>query len=114
MVESGQFAGEWARGRSMAAADAIREARAILEAGHDWASSDVGRPRLASLTPREREVLRLLAQGIGDKEIAVALGMSRRTASKHVAAILGKLEVESRTAAVAHALREGLLEPSRS
>jgi DNA-binding NarL/FixJ family response regulator len=63
------------------------------------------------LSPRELEVLRLLVGGVTDKEIAAAIGVTRRTASKHVAAILAKLEVESRTAAVAVALQRGMLTP---
>jgi DNA-binding NarL/FixJ family response regulator len=53
-------------------------------------------------------VLRLLAAGGSDKQIADALFITRRTASKHVSAILAKLEVDSRTAAVATALRLGI------
>jgi DNA-binding NarL/FixJ family response regulator len=54
-------------------------------------------------------VLRLLAQGRADKEIADTLFVARPTASKHVAAIIAKLGVESRTAAVALAFRYGLV-----
>ena len=61
------------------------------------------------LTSREREVLGQLVLGLSDKEIAAALSISRHTASKHVAAVLVKLGVESRTAAVATALRDGLV-----
>ncbi len=60
------------------------------------------------LTPREREVLRLLSAGHSDKEIAGTLRISRHTASHHVASILGKLGLESRAAAAAHAVRHGL------
>ncbi len=60
------------------------------------------------LTPREREVLRLLAEGMPDREIARALSISPRTVGGHVTHLLAKLEVETRTAAVAHALRNGL------
>jgi DNA-binding NarL/FixJ family response regulator len=60
------------------------------------------------LTPREREVLKLLAEGSTDREIADRLFISHRTAMQHVANILGKLEVNSRTAAAAFALRHGL------
>jgi DNA-binding NarL/FixJ family response regulator len=60
------------------------------------------------LTPRERDVLRLLTAGHADKEIAAALGISRHTAGHHVASILGKLGVASRAAAAAHAVRHGL------
>jgi predicted ATPase/DNA-binding CsgD family transcriptional regulator len=65
-------------------------------------------PAPYGLTRRERDVLRLMAEGQSDKDIADALFVSRATASKHVAAILTKLEVESRTAAVAVAIRLGL------
>jgi non-specific serine/threonine protein kinase len=65
-------------------------------------------PQLAdSLTPREREVLRLVAAGHSDLEIAGALFISRRTASNHVSNILAKLDVKSRTAAVGLAIRDG-------
>jgi DNA-binding CsgD family transcriptional regulator/tetratricopeptide (TPR) repeat protein len=60
------------------------------------------------LTRREREVLHLLCQGNSDREIAEALFVSRATASKHVAAILAKLDVQSRTAAAARAREIGL------
>lgn len=61
------------------------------------------------LTPREWDVLRLMVEGRTDPEIADALYMSPRTASWHVGNVLLKLDVESRTAAVAVALRSGLL-----
>jgi len=60
------------------------------------------------LTPRQLAVLRLLVDGQTDKAIAEALFISRATASNHVAAILDRLGVDSRTAAVAIALRHGL------
>jgi predicted ATPase/DNA-binding CsgD family transcriptional regulator len=60
------------------------------------------------LTPREREVLRLVAQGCTNREIAATLFVSHRTAATHVANILGKLDVSSRTEATAWAVREGL------
>lgn len=61
------------------------------------------------LTPREWEVLRLMAEGRTDPEIAEALFMAPRTASWHVGHVLMKLGAESRTSAVAIALRNGLL-----
>ncbi|MCA9876770.1 MAG: AAA family ATPase [Thermomicrobiales bacterium] len=64
------------------------------------------------LSSREHDVLCLLIEGQTDKGIAAALFVSRRTASKHVAAILDKLGVESRTAAVATALRYEQAPPS--
>ncbi|MDQ3524721.1 MAG: response regulator transcription factor [Chloroflexota bacterium] len=62
-----------------------------------------------NLTSRENEVLRLLAQGNSTREIAEALFISPRTAATHITNILGKLDVSSRTAAVAYAMRTGLV-----
>ncbi|MGC4191753.1 MAG: LuxR C-terminal-related transcriptional regulator [Thermomicrobiales bacterium] len=59
------------------------------------------------LTPREREVLALLGQGVSTNEIADTLSISARTATTHVSNILGKLGVSSRAAAVAVAVRNG-------
>ena len=67
-------------------------------------------PRLVeSLTPREIEVLRLMADGLVNKEIADRLGISEHTAKFHVASILGKLQASSRTDAVAQGMRRGLI-----
>lgn len=63
----------------------------------------------AALTLREGEVLRLMAQGLGNKEIAAALGISTHTAKYHVASVLAKLDAHTRTEAVTRGLREGLL-----
>ena len=60
------------------------------------------------LTKRQREVLRLLVAGSTDPEIAEELGIGVRTVESHVAAILEKLRVHARTAAVAYAVRHGL------
>jgi NarL family two-component system response regulator YdfI len=61
------------------------------------------------LTPRETEVLRLLASGLGNKEIAVKLKISEHTAKFHVASILGKLGAASRAEAVSIGMRNGLI-----
>jgi DNA-binding CsgD family transcriptional regulator len=67
-------------------------------------------PRLVeSLTPREIEVLRLMADGLVNKEIADRLAISEHTAKFHVASILGKLQAASRTDAVAQGMRRGLI-----
>jgi len=62
-----------------------------------------------SLTPREIEVLRLLAAGLGNKEIASRLGISDHTVKFHVASIMGKLGAASRTEAVTLGIRHGLV-----
>ena len=61
------------------------------------------------LTPREREVLQLLAEGLGNKEIARRLRISDHTVKFHVNAILGKLGARTRTEAVTRAARQGLI-----
>lgn len=61
------------------------------------------------LTPRETEVLRLLAEGLANKEIARALGIGEKTVKTHVSNILSKLGVLSRTQAALQAVRMGLV-----
>jgi two-component system nitrate/nitrite response regulator NarL len=61
------------------------------------------------LTARELEVLRLLSAGMTNKEIAARLGITEHTIKFHVNAILGKLEAETRTEAVVHAARLGIV-----
>jgi DNA-binding NarL/FixJ family response regulator len=61
------------------------------------------------LTPRESEVLRMLASGLGNKELAARLKISEHTVKFHVASILGKLGAGSRTEAVAIGIRRGLV-----
>jgi DNA-binding CsgD family transcriptional regulator len=63
------------------------------------------------LTPRERQVLGLVARGATNREIGAALYMAEKTASVHVSRILAKLDVRSRTEAAAVAHRLGLAEP---
>jgi len=66
-------------------------------------------PLIEELTPRELAVLRLVAEGLPNKTIAVKLGISEHTVKFHVNAILGKLGVASRTEAVVRATRLGLI-----
>jgi NarL family two-component system response regulator LiaR len=60
------------------------------------------------LTPREMEVLRLIASGMSNKEIARELVMTERTVKGHVSNILGKLNLQDRTQAALYAVRNGL------
>ena len=62
-----------------------------------------------TLTRRELSVLRLVAHGLGNKEIASELGISAHTVKYHLASLLAKLGVHSRTEAVTIGLRRGLV-----
>jgi DNA-binding CsgD family transcriptional regulator len=61
------------------------------------------------LTPRERDVLALMAEGASNKSIARQLGISVHTAKFHVGSLLEKLDATGRTDAVAHAARRGVI-----
>jgi NarL family two-component system response regulator LiaR len=61
------------------------------------------------LTPREREVLRRLALGLSNKEIADALCIGEETVKTHVGSVLSKLQVENRAQAIVQALKRGLV-----
>ena len=64
----------------------------------------------AELTPREREVVTLLAEGLTNGEIAARLFISPKTASVHVSNILAKLSMTSRAEIAAYSVRSGLAE----
>ncbi|MDR7522256.1 MAG: response regulator transcription factor [Armatimonadota bacterium] len=64
-----------------------------------------------TLTPRERQVLELVARGDANKEIARALQISENTVKNHLRNILEKLHLQNRVQAVMYALREGLISP---
>ena len=66
-------------------------------------------PQVEALTPREIEVLELLAEGLSNKGIALRLGISDQTVKFHVASITGKLGAHTRTGAVRLAVRRGLI-----
>jgi DNA-binding NarL/FixJ family response regulator len=89
---------------TVAAARAAQlEAAAILVAPRDEA------PAPEPLTPREREVLELLAEGLPNKAIADRLGVSDQTVKFHVASLSGKLGAANRTDAVRRAVGQGLI-----
>ncbi len=70
---------------------------------------ELAEPLVEPLTPREIEVLQLLSEGLGNKEIASRLNISEHTAKFHVASIMGKLGAMSRTEAVTLGIRHGLV-----
>jgi len=67
-------------------------------------------PHGFELTPRERDVLALMAEGASNKAIAGKLGISIHTAKFHVGSLLDKLDATGRTDAVAHAARRGVID----
>ncbi|MGH7694549.1 MAG: LuxR C-terminal-related transcriptional regulator [Gemmatimonadaceae bacterium] len=83
----------------------LRRAQRLLEPSVGEASEG---PPLAEVTRREREVLRFVAEGLTNRQIAARLGVSDHTVHRHVTNILRKLRLTSRTAAAAHAVRLGL------
>ena len=93
--------------------DAARAAFSQLGAAPDLAALDLlAQPRAvpaAGLTPRELEVLRLVAAGWTNKAIASELVLSERTVERHVSNILAKLGVSSRAGATAHAYEHDLV-----
>ncbi len=93
----------WSIGRTMTPSQAVAAAL-------DRFGSPAGNPGI-SLTSRESEILRLLAAGLTDPEIATALFIGVRTVENHVGRILGTLGVRTRTAAAAAAIASGLIEP---
>lgn len=70
----------------------------------------VGERMLSQLSSRETEVLKLIAQGMSNKEIAASLGLAEGTVKIHVAKVLTKLGVSDRTQAVVTAMKRGIIE----
>jgi predicted ATPase/DNA-binding CsgD family transcriptional regulator len=105
-----RFDAAWAGGSQLGLDDALAEAAHFLAlpapepAGRGDAAANV-----AGLTPRELDVLRLVAAGYSDRQIGEALFISHRTVMRHVEHILAKLDVESRTAAATQAVRLGIV-----
>jgi DNA-binding NarL/FixJ family response regulator len=87
--------------------------RAVVEefARQRPAAAPTPTPALAGLTPREREVLDLLARGLSNPEICKRLVISEATTKTHVARILQKLDLRDRVQAVIYAYESGLVAP---
>jgi DNA-binding NarL/FixJ family response regulator len=126
-VSSAEYARAWETGFSRSSSEAVTDALAlaaeltpesVIEVSSGNALSSAARPALHDrssnahdfgLTPREIEVLRLLADGLSDREIAERLFLSARTVGWHVTHVLAKLDAPTRTAAAAAAIRLGLI-----
>ena len=105
------YAAAWRAGVALTLDEAVTEALAYVSSARavSEGAEDAGLPGPArDLTPRELEVLRLMADGLTNQEIADTLFISHRTVARHSVNILGKLDLPSRTAAVAYAIRHGL------
>ena len=92
---------------------AIRAAAAgrvhlVPEAAAGLARSTAGTGNVEPLTPREAEVLRLVARGLGNKQVARELGITEKTVKGHMGNIFQKLGVSSRTQAALVAMEQGL------
>ena len=106
------YAAAWARGHERPLPDVISAAAAVRITSSARVSRSVSVQETnhpSGLSPRELDVLRLLVVGKTDREIAETLFISPRTASKHVASILTKLDVASRGEAAVYASRHSLL-----
>jgi DNA-binding NarL/FixJ family response regulator len=80
------------------------------EVRREWSEGDGATDALTEpLTARERDVLEHIAAGLSNKQIASALDISEHTVKFHVSAVLGKLGVTSRAAAIRHGVRRGLV-----
>ena len=89
----------------------------VVVSPEEWARLNprrTGHPRMdlpiESLTPREFDVLRLVADGLHNREIAARLGVTEHTVKFHLGAIFGKLGASTRTEAVQKGLRLGVIE----
>ena len=99
-------------GEVLAAVAAAANGLAVLDPRDLESLLPAGTPLRAEppvLTPRELEVLRMMAEGEPNKTIAWKLGISEHTAKFHVASILGKLDAASRAEAVAIGIRKGMI-----
>jgi DNA-binding NarL/FixJ family response regulator len=106
---SSAFDEAWVKGSALPLAEAIVQALAVNTTASTHAGPEQNAHPSFGLTARELEVLRLIATGLTDRDIGNALYISARTAQKHVATILGKLGVNTRTAATTTALRSGIV-----
>ena len=98
--------------RLIAALTAAAQGLAVLDptlAGSALGSRDPAPAPVEALTPRELQVLHLLAEGLTNKAIAYRLDISEHTVKFHVNAVMGKLGAQSRTEAVVRATRLGLI-----
>jgi predicted ATPase/DNA-binding CsgD family transcriptional regulator len=108
-LDERKFQAEQAKGRTLSLEQAVVYAQDVaLKA----VAAQKARKKLDELTPREREVATLVAQGRSNGEIAEELVVSKRTVEKHIANILSKLKVTSRAEVMRWAIQTRLVEPT--
>lgn len=99
--------------KDMLSDDLVRVVREVHAGGQpvhpEVAARLAARASGPTLTPREVQVIELIAQGMRNKEVGAALGISEETAHVHVRNILTKLKVNDRSAAITVALRRGII-----
>jgi DNA-binding NarL/FixJ family response regulator len=72
-------------------------------------SLNAGKPDIMELSAREAEVLKLIAEGLANKQISARLHLSEKTVKNHVSRIFSKLNISARTQAAVHAIRAGIV-----
>ncbi|MDQ3709908.1 MAG: response regulator transcription factor [Actinomycetota bacterium] len=97
--------------RRVAAGEFLLHPQAAARLMVEVATDAPARPSRTNLTPREVEVLGLLAGGLSNRQLARKLVISEKTVKTHVSSILSKLGLADRTQAALYAVREGLVEP---
>ena len=102
LLDAERFAAAWSRGRGMTPEEALVAVRKAAPVEPEPAHGGAG------LTGREVEILRLVAKGMTDAEVAHELVVSRRTVHSHLRSIYRKLDVRTRAAATRYALEHGL------
>ncbi|MBA2289145.1 MAG: hypothetical protein H0V98_02030 [Chloroflexia bacterium] len=108
-VGNEEFERAWLEGHGMRANDLDAEIEKVLAGVEERLPAPVMLDQNATgLSPRELDVLRLMADGMSNQEISDVLYISVRTTTSHATSILAKLNLRSRTAAVAYAIRNGL------
>jgi ATP/maltotriose-dependent transcriptional regulator MalT len=109
-MEPDVSARSWAIGQVMTIQEAIALALTVHESEmRPSASQQEGSPHVAGLTSRESEVLRLLAKGRSNKEIAAELVLSVRTVERHIANLYAKIDAHGKADATAYAIHHGLV-----
>jgi DNA-binding NarL/FixJ family response regulator len=95
--------------RHVISGESLLHPELLLQLLNRMASAQSSTPLAVQLTPREREVLRLVALGLTNREIARALGLTSSTAKTHVEHVIAKLGVSDRTQAAVKAVESGLV-----